>query len=84
MTKTPEQAAVERARELVKRKPKLEAELRKLWNEVCDVFEAHHKGKKVFEVHHMNEVARAAFLAAFVEHGAAVRIKQDALTAVGL
>jgi hypothetical protein len=42
--------------------------VRRGWHMVCDALEVHHKARrpvpKVFEVHHMNEVARAAYLIA--------------------
>ena len=80
---------VKKARAKLKRKPELEAELREIWNEVCDALEAHHLATrpkpKTFEVHHANEMARAAFLAAFLKHGLVpVWLKQEALAAIGI
>ena len=61
--------AILRMRELA-RDPAKKAEMQAAWNKVCDRLEIHYLAMrpkpKSFEVHHMNEVARARFACALV------------------
>lgn len=59
-------SAVEKVRRTIARRPSLEAELRTRWDHVVTVLEIRCSGRglKVFEVHHMLETAREAFLCA--------------------
>ena len=62
-------AAIRELRELVRSPAKL-AEITAAWNQVCDRLETHYLAMrpkpKSFEVHHMNEIARAHFACAIV------------------
>ena len=61
--------AIVRMRELARDLAK-KAEMQAAWNKVCDRLEVHYLAMrptpKSFEVHHMNEVARARFACALV------------------
>lgn len=58
------------ARERIAATPALEAPLREGWNIVCDRIHEYASRQRpkmrVFEVHHLSETARKAFLASFV------------------
>lgn len=68
--------------------PQTESALWAHWNAILDVIEKDALGRrpkpKVFEVHHMNEVARKSLLIAFVEHKPDSELEFIALKAIGL
>ena len=67
VTKAEIEAAMTNMRELARNPAKL-AEMTAAWNQACDRLEAHYRAMrpkpKVFEVHHMNVVARHRFACA--------------------
>jgi hypothetical protein len=76
------------ARLALAKSPELEKAARTWWSTVCDVLEKHYKAKRPklmsYEVHHTNERAREAFLAAIVDGLDFPACKAAALARVGL
>lgn len=85
MPKSEAQSDVEKARRICM-DPKTAAEWRAAWCRVCDRLEPFYKEKrpvmKVFEVHHSNETARAAFLASAVAGQSLKDCEEKAVRAV--
>jgi hypothetical protein len=68
-TKSPNQQLVENVRKVLARDPVRQAQLQAVFTEVVQEIHRFVKGRsmKVFEVHHLIDVARAAFLQAFAD-----------------
>ena len=68
--------------------PETEAPLWAHWNKIVDAIEKHALARRpkmrVFEVHHMNETARAALLTAFVARKPDTDLEIIALQSIGL
>ena len=68
--------------------PAIEPELWAAWNRVCDRVQDHatkaRPKMKVFEVHHLTEIARGALLAAFVADESIETAESKALSSIGL
>lgn len=83
---SPEQAALEKVRKLIKRDKGLELALRVAWNAITDQIGEHaitHKYKS-FEFRHMSEKARGAFMCSIAAGDSIETATAVALTNVGL